>query len=48
MIKEVAKIRNRGDITIPRSIRKQLNLREGEHLLLMTENEHIILKKLIL
>ena len=46
MTKEVAKIRNRGEITIPKSIRRQLKLEVGGHLVLIAENNQIILRKL--
>jgi len=48
MTKEIAKIRNRGDITIPKNIRRQMKLEVGEHLILVVEGDHVILKKLIL
>jgi AbrB family looped-hinge helix DNA binding protein len=46
MTKAVAKIRNKGDITIPISIRKQLNFEIGDHLKLIADKDSLIVKKL--
>ena len=46
MTKEITKMRNRGDITIPVNIRKQLDLQVGDHLLLIPNGDTIVLKKL--
>lgn len=45
-IKEVIKIRNRGDITIPANIRNKYNLELGQHLTIETRNDEIVIKKL--
>lgn len=45
-VKAVAKIRRRGDITIPASIRRHQKLGEGDHLVLISKEDHVIIKKL--
>ena len=36
---------SKGQLTVPKSLRKQLNLREGQKLLLETSGDRIIIKK---
>ena len=41
---ELAKISSKGQITIPIAIRKKLNLKEGDKVLFLEENNKVIVK----
>ncbi len=43
---EVTSISSRGQVVIPRRIRKRLNLQEGEKFIVIGENDTIVFKKL--
>lgn len=42
---KTVKISDKGQISIPKDIREELNLKEGETLILITDGEKIILEK---
>ena len=43
---KTVKISDKGQISIPKDIREELNLKEGETLILITDGEKIILEKI--
>jgi AbrB family looped-hinge helix DNA binding protein len=40
---ETARVRNRGQITLPRAIRKRFDLREGDQIVFLERGEEIVL-----
>jgi AbrB family looped-hinge helix DNA binding protein len=40
---ETARVRHRGQITLPRAIRKRLDLEEGDHIVFLERGDEILL-----
>lgn len=43
---EIIKVRHKGQVTVPLSIRKVLGIDEGDHMICETDGERLILRKL--